>query len=235
MRSSCWPADTVSAAACANGEWLGAPCLRLERLGDLARVHIDVPAGSGDAGAAVRRGLRYAVRWAESDPALSGMLITSVDAPMLAGTHRAPKVSTRFRSSEPQDAVDGLPLAALRESSKPVVCAVGGACQDDGLLVALSSSAAVASDRATFWVPDLLGGTLDPRDAQVLGHLLGPAWTRDLMPTERVLGAEEALSWGLVSRVVPHEKLLATASEVLGLLAGRGRGALMRLAGSGAE
>jgi enoyl-CoA hydratase/carnithine racemase len=50
----------------------------------------------------------------------------------------------------------------------------------------------------------------------MLARLIGPVRTRDLMFTGRTLSAHEALDWGMVARVVPHDELLGAAREVLG-------------------
>lgn len=74
---------------------------------------------------------------------------------------------------------------------------------------------AVVSDRATFRVPELFRGIADTYYSQMLARLIGPVRTRDLMFTGRVLTAQEALDWGMVSRVVPHDTLLDEARDVL--------------------
>jgi enoyl-CoA hydratase/carnithine racemase len=96
-----------------------------------------------------------------------------------------------------------------------VVSAVNGICQGGGLMIALCSDVAVVSERATFRVPELLRGISDTYYAQMLVRLVGPVRTRDLMLTARTLTAEEALDWGMVSRVVPHDDLLDSATELL--------------------
>ena len=100
-----------------------------------------------------------------------------------------------------------LPFEAVRNSTAPVVSAVNGICQGGGLLVAMLSDVAVASERATFRAPELLRGIADTGYAAYLPPHVGLANARDLLLTGRTLGAEEALRMGLVSRVVPHERL----------------------------
>ncbi|MGH3319379.1 MAG: enoyl-CoA hydratase/isomerase family protein [Streptosporangiaceae bacterium] len=53
------------------------------------------------------------------------------------------------------------------------------------------------------------GGTL-----ALLPRLIGPTRARELVLTGRYLSAEEALGWGLVSRVVDDEELLASGLQV---------------------
>ena len=110
----------------------------------------------------------------------------------------------------------GRGLDALRKSAKPVVSAVNGLCQGCGLQIALCSDMAVVSDRATFRVPELFRGIADTYYSQMLARIIGPVRTRDLMFTGRTLTAQEALDWGMVARVVPHDGVLDAGREVLG-------------------
>jgi enoyl-CoA hydratase len=48
----------------------------------------------------------------------------------------------------------------------------------------------------------------------MLPRMIGPARARELIVTGRLLKAEEAMSWGLVSRVVPDGELVAAAAEL---------------------
>ncbi|MGO9000705.1 MAG: enoyl-CoA hydratase/isomerase family protein [Limisphaerales bacterium] len=73
----------------------------------------------------------------------------------------------------------------------------------------------VASDLATFRAPELLRGIADTNYAQILPRQVGPARARDLLLTGRTLKAKEAVEWGLVARVVPHDQLLAEAEAAL--------------------
>lgn len=49
----------------------------------------------------------------------------------------------------------------------------------------------------------------------MLARMIGPVRTRDLMFTGRTLDAREAVDWGMVARVVPHDDLGAVARDVL--------------------
>jgi enoyl-CoA hydratase len=111
--------------------------------------------------------------------------------------------------------MDVTPFETLRQSVKPVVAAVNGLCQGGGLQIAMCSDMAVVSERATFRVPELYRGIADTYYAQTLARIIGPVRTRDLMFTGRVLTAQEAVGWGMVARVVPHDELAAKARDVL--------------------
>ena len=90
-----------------------------------------------------------------------------------------------------------------------------GPTEGGGLQIALCADMAVVSERATFRVPELYRGIADTYYSQMLARLIGPVRARDLMFTGRVLTAQEALDWGMVARVVPHDDLMPAAREVL--------------------
>jgi enoyl-CoA hydratase/carnithine racemase len=112
-----------------------------------------------------------------------------------------------------------IPFLTIRDSRAPVISAVNGICQAGGLLVAAMSDICVASDRATFRVPELLRGIPDATYAALLPAHCGIAVARDLLLSARRFDAAEAQRIGLISRVVPHESLrdeaLKAAKEVL--------------------
>ena len=119
--------------------------------------------------------------------------------------------------SEPGDArpdvvgQDVLPFLAIRDSPAPVIAAVNGICQAGGLLIAMMADIAVASDRATFRVPELLRGIPDATFAAALPAHVGMAVARDLLLSARTFDAAEAQRLGVISRVVPHDELRAAA------------------------
>jgi len=199
-----------------EGDWLGTPYLRFERRPPLAHLTVDRPQARNALTQAMYFGVRYAVRRVDADPELAGLLITGVGDVFIPGGDLGHQVDDTWADfNAAPGAFDVLPFDALRQSVKPVVCAVNGICQGGGLLIAMCSDLAVVSERATFRVPELLRGISDTYYAQLLVRLIGPVRTRDLMFTGRRLSAAEALDWGLVSRVVPHDELLKTATGAL--------------------
>jgi enoyl-CoA hydratase len=73
----------------------------------------------------------------------------------------------------------------------------------------------VASDRATFRVPELLRGIPDATYAAVLPAHVGIAVARDLLLSARRFGAAEAQRLGVISRVVPHDQLRDAAVQAV--------------------
>src|SRR5512134_148596 len=198
---------------------LGTPFLRLEREGHLAWCTIDRPDSRNALSAAMYFGIKRAVHLVNGLAEPTALLITGV------GDVFAPGGELRGRVEDPNPVVeqlgvaDVLPFEALRNSLAPVVSAVNGICQGGGLLVAMLSDVAVASERASFRAPELLRGIADTGYAAYLPAHVGVANARDLLLTGRSVDAGEALRMGLVSRVVPHERLreeaVAAAESIL--------------------
>lgn len=197
-----------------SGDWLGTPFLRFERHGPLAHLVVDRPEARNALTPAMYFGIRYAVEHVGGDDDLAGLLVTGVDDVFMPG-------------GDPWSNDDGwgdlptllgmevTPFDAVRRATKPVVCAVNGICQGGGLMIALLSDVAVASERATFRAPELFRGIADMNYAQALPRQVGPARARDMLLTGRVVTAAEAEAWGLVARVVTHDELLGQAVAVL--------------------
>jgi enoyl-CoA hydratase len=197
-----------------SGDWLGTPFLRLVRHGPLAYVVVDRPQARNALTPAMYFGLRYAVEHVGRDETLAGMLLTGVGDLFMPGGD--PWSNEDGWADLPGLlGMDNTPFDAVRRSPKPVVAAVNGICQGGGLMIAMLSDVAVASDRATFRAPELFRGIADTNFAQVLPRQIGPARARDMLLSGRTLSAGEAEAWGLVSRVVPHEALLDQADKVL--------------------
>ena len=196
-------------------EDLGAAGLRFERDGVVAWCTIDRPEARNALTPAMYFGLKRAVRLVNQDPDLAALIITGT------GDVFAPGGDLGGRA-EPGDTVppdighDILPFLAIRDSRAPVVAAVNGICQAGGLLIAMLADIAVASDRATFRVPELLRGIPDATYAAVLPAHVGLAVARDLLLSARRFDAAEAQRLGVISRVVPHDQLREAALQAVG-------------------
>ena len=191
---------------------LGTPALRLRRDGPIAWCVIDRPAARNALTPAMYYGIKRAVNLVNTDPDLAALIITGT------GDVFAPGGDLGGRSEAGEswpDAVgsDVLPFLAVRDSRAPVVAAVNGLCQGGGLLIAMMADIAVASDRATFRVPELLRGIPDATYAAVLPAHVGVAVARDLMLSARRVDAAEAVRIGLISRLAPHDELRSAALE----------------------
>lgn len=191
---------------------LGTPALRFEREGSIAWCTIDRPSARNALTPAMYYGIKRAVHLVNRDPDLAALIITGTGDVFAPGGD----LGGRSEPGETFPEVGGhdvLPFLTIRDSQAPVIAAVNGICQAGGLLIAMLADIAVASDRATFRVPELLRGIPDATYAAVLPAHVGIAVARDLLLSARPFDAQEAQRLGIISRVVPHDDLRAAALE----------------------
>jgi enoyl-CoA hydratase len=111
---------------------------------------------------------------------------------------------------------------AIRRLLKPSVAAVNGYCFGGGLETAMSCDIRIASTNAQFAAPEIkLGWIGGGGMAMHLAHSIGMSNAALMVMTGDPIPAEKALAWGLVSDVVPRERLLARAREIADTIANR--------------
>lgn len=97
----------------------------------------------------------------------------------------------------------------IQEFSKPIIACINGYCFGGGLEVAMMCDVMVASDKAAFGLPEIkLGLIPGAGGTQALIRNVGKSKAMEMILTGSPISAEEALRLSLVSKVVPHEKLM---------------------------
>ncbi|MCZ2524304.1 enoyl-CoA hydratase/isomerase family protein [Streptomyces sp. SCUT-3] len=113
------------------------------------------------------------------------------------------------RSRALQDA-----FTAVARIPKPVVAAVTGYALGGGCELALCADVRIAAENAKLGQPEILLGLIPGAGGtQRLSRLVGPSKAKDLIFTGRHVRADEALTIGLVDRVVPAEEVYTAALE----------------------
>jgi enoyl-CoA hydratase/carnithine racemase len=103
-------------------------------------------------------------------------------------------------------------LAALHECRHPMVAQIHGICVGGGLEIAALCDLRICGMSSRFGVPiNRLGLSMGLREMQGLLTLAGKAVTLEILLEGRVFGADEALQKGLVTRVVPDDKVAEEA------------------------
>ena len=107
----------------------------------------------------------------------------------------------------------------LEDLEKPVIAAINGYALGGGCELAMSCDLRIASDKAVFGQPEVnlgvipcFGGT------QRLSRLIGAGRAKDLIYTGRLIQADEALTMGLVNKVVEAENLIDEAKKMMNLI-----------------
>ena len=114
-------------------------------------------------------------------------------------------------------------FGCLAELPRPVVCAVQGEALSAGLELALACDIRVASEDARLGLPETkLGLVPMGGGTQRLARLVGRGKALEMILTGEPVDAREALRIGLVSAVVPLDKLAAAAEAIADRIAERG-------------
>src|SRR3954463_16493396 len=123
-----------------------------------------------------------------------------------------------MQSTEGFDALVGAnrgcfaPFAAVYDCEVPVIAAVQGFCLGGGIGLAGNSDIVIASDDATFGLPEVDRGALGA--ATHLSRLVPLHKARAMVYTSATATAQELHEFGSVLHVVPREELRAKALEV---------------------
>lgn len=103
-------------------------------------------------------------------------------------------------------------LDAIEETEVPVIGALQGQVIGLGLELALAFDLRIGADDLKLSIPEArVGLVADVGGTTRLSRLVGPGRAKDMLLTARAVDAPEALSWGLLNRVVPANELRARA------------------------
>jgi enoyl-CoA hydratase/carnithine racemase len=107
-------------------------------------------------------------------------------------------------------------LTAVARIGKPVVAAITGYALGGGLELALCADFRVAGENSKLGQPEILLGLIPGAGGtQRLPRLIGPARAKDIIFTGRFVGTAEALTIGLVDKVVPDADVYEAARELV--------------------
>lgn len=120
---------------------------------------------------------------------------------------------------------DGVPpvirfLTAVSTCPKPLIAAVNGPAIGVGVTMLLHCDLIIASDTATFSTPFVkLGLVPEAASSLLLPATVGMAVANDMFLANRVLDADEAVRFGLASRVFPFTDLMVETAKIAAQLA----------------
>ncbi|HVG97567.1 MAG TPA: enoyl-CoA hydratase/isomerase family protein [Chloroflexota bacterium] len=203
---------------------MGTPHLRLEIEGPLAWLTFNRPEARNAITWAMYDGLLRACDWLDAQTGIRALLLRGAgDRAFVAGTDIG-----QFREFESADDVlayerriEGV-LERLERLRQPTITLIRGYAVGAGAAIALTSDLRLCAPDAQIGFPiaRTLGNCLSLANYARLVQLLGPARTKELLFTARLVGAEEAQQIGLASRIVPADELGARGRELALTIAG---------------
>jgi len=194
--------------------------IRVEVQGAVGLIRLNRPQVHNALNGALMEELGAALRRFERDEAIRAMVIAGNDKAFAAGADIAELQAKTFSDVYLEDFVTAS-WEEVTRCRKPVIAAVAGLALGGGCELAMMCDFIVAADNARFGQPEVKVGTLPGAGGtQRLTRAIGKAKAMDLCLTGRTLDAEEALRYGLVSRVVPLERLLDEALTAAAQIAG---------------
>ena len=157
--------------------------------------------------------LGHALKGFDADEAIGCMVITGSEKAFAAGADITAMATLTFADAYKGDFITRN-WETIRTIRKPVIAAVSGFALGGGCELAMMCDFIIAADNAKFGQPEIkLGIIPGAGGTQRLPRAVGKSKAMDLALTGRMMDATEAERAGLVSRVVPLDKLM---DEVLG-------------------
>ena len=184
-------------------------------------IRLNRPEAMNALNGAVMEELAQALEAFDADAAIGAMVLTGDDRAFAAGAdikEMAEASSVEMLLSDRIGRWD-----RLRRIHKPIIAAVSGWCLGGGNELAMACDMIVASETAKFGQPEInLGVIPGAGGTQRLTRAVGKAVAMEVVLNNRTLTAQEALTLGLVNRVVPIEAYLDVALRLANEIAARG-------------
>ena len=155
--------------------------------------------------------LGQALRAFDADPAIGCMIVTGSEKSFAAGADIGAMATYGFADVYRDDYITR-DWETIRSIRKPVIAAVSGFALGGGCELAMMCDFIIAAENARFGQPEIkLGVIPGAGGTQRLPRAVGKSKAMDLVLTGRMMDASEAERAGLVSRVVPLDKLMDEA------------------------
>ncbi len=192
----------------------GATRIRVEVNGPILEITFDhPPAHAIDQQAS--RDLDAALTRLNDDPALRVAIVTATGDRMFSAGWDLKAVAAG--DSGEDFGPHGFMSLNRHDLVKPVICAVNGLAVGGGFEFALNATLVIAAPHAEFGLPELQRGFIPEAGGLWRAHRRLPAnIASELLLTGRRMTAEEGRHHGFVNRIVPTDKLMATARELAG-------------------
>jgi enoyl-CoA hydratase len=195
----------------ANGEYAN---ILVERRGPVGIVRLNRRQALNALNAALIAELGRAFDGFESDDAVAAIVLTGNEKAFAAGADIKEMADKTYMQAYREDFITK-GWERVAQCRKPVIAAVAGFALGGGCEIAMMCDIVIAAEGARFGQPEINLGTMPGAGGtQRLPRFIGKAKAMDLCLTGRMMDAAEAERLGLVSRIVPADKLIEEAVAV---------------------
>ena len=155
--------------------------------------------------------LGVALKRFDADEGVQCIVITGSEKAFAAGADIAAMANYSYMDTYKEDYITRN-WETIRQIRKPVIAAVAGYALGGGCELAMMCDFIIAAENAKFGQPEIKLGTMPGAGGtQRLPRAISKSKAMDMCLTARMMDAAEAERAGLVSRIVPVEKLLEEA------------------------
>jgi len=196
----------------------------------VARITLNRPDAANAINVEMAKDLMHASLQCDEDPAIRAVIITGNGRMFCAGgdlksfaahgdnlPYHLKEVTTYLHAA----------VSRFTRMDAPVVTAVNGTAAGAGMSLACACDLVLAAESAKFTMAYTRAGlTPDGSSTYFLPRIVGLKRALELTLTNRLLSAQDACAWGIVTKVVPDANLQAEAHTLAAQLASSATGAL---------
>jgi enoyl-CoA hydratase/carnithine racemase len=196
-----------------NAALMEPPPLRVERAGGIAWCTLDRPPLNLLEPGVIEKIERAFVGFAE-DPSVRVAVLTGTGRAFSAGMDVRILRDLDVSSAKTIIAALHAAIDAVHRAPFPVIAALNGPCLGAGLELVLACDLRLSEVGVRLGLPEVRVGVPSVIEAALLPVLVGPGRAAELLLTGEPITAEQALSWGLLNRVVPSGGLRRAVEEL---------------------
>ena len=194
-------------------------CIKVETRGKVGIITLDRPNALNALNAQLVKEMGEVLDLYEADDAIACIVVTGSDKAFAAGADIKEMQSRTYMQSYKEDFLAN--WDRITRCRKPTIAAVAGFALGGGCELAMMCDFIIAADTAKFGQPEIkLGVMPGAGGTQRLARFVGKSKAMEMCLTGRMMDAAEAERCGLVSRVVPADKLMEDAIKTAGTIAG---------------